>query len=454
LARLTERIPDLWRTTVFRLTLIYGAVFVVGVAALLGLIYLQTESVTIHRTDAQIDAGARFLEKSDAEHMPALINAVLARDPRGLNYYGLFSEEGVWITGNFRALPDTIKPDGPPVELDSDGAGGPREVRVRAYRLPWGEILAVGRDIGQFIALRDILLQALLLSGALVIVLGVAGGAALSLAPLRRLGELQAASQVIMRGDLGARLPRSKAHDELDMLAGIVNVMIGEIERLMGEVKGVGDGLAHDLRTPLTRLRALLYRVREQTPADDPHRPMIVQAVAETDALLNRFRALLRISEIERQRRRSGFADIALRPLIEDAAELYAPLAEERAIAMAVTASADPVIEADGELLFEALSNLIDNALKFTPAGGEVRLALTLAAEGPRIEVSDTGPGIPDAEREMVLQRFYRGAAAATTPGSGLGLSIVAAVARLHGYELRLLDARPGLTLRLDCWPH
>jgi signal transduction histidine kinase len=181
---------------------------------------------------------------------------------------------------------------------------------------------------------------------------------------------------------------------------------------------------------------------------------MIAQAVAETDALLNRFRALLRISEIERQRRRSGFADIALRPLIEDAEELYGPLAEERGVTIGVAAYADPVIEADGELLFEALSNLIDNALKFTPPGGEVRLTMALTPDGPRIEVSDTGPGIPEAEREMVLQRFYRGAETAATPGSGLGLSIVAAVARLHGYELLLLNSQPGLTVRLDCWPH
>jgi signal transduction histidine kinase len=450
LARLTDRVPALWRTTVFRLTVIYGAVFVLGVAVLTALIYVQTTDLTTRRMDRQIDAGLTFLQKSDAARLPAVIDAVVARDPHGLNAYGLFSDQGVWITGNVRTLPPELKPDGPARDV-YDGVHG---ARMRAVRLPWGEVLAVGRDMGQIIETRQILIGNLLLSGALVAILGVAGGAALSLAPLRRLRTLQSVSQEIMRGDLSARLPLSRAQDELDMLACTVNVMIGEIERLMTEVKGVGDGLAHDLRTPLTRLRALLYRVREETAEDDPHRPMIEQAVAETDTLLNRFRALLRISEIERQRRRSGFAAVALAPLLESVADLYAPLAEERAVEIVVAAQQDMEIEADGELLFEALSNLVDNALKFTPAGGQVRLSLTGAEGGPRLEVSDNGPGIAAAEREMVLQRFYRGAEAATTPGSGLGLSIVAAVARLHGYVLGLLGDEPGLTVRLDCWPH
>ena len=454
MARLTKRVPgrfpDLWRTTVFRLTVIYGAVFVVGVAALIGLIYVETTDVTMRRVDRQIDAGVQFLEKSDVAHLPHLIDATLASDVRGLNAYGLFSADGIWITGNITRLPPELQPDGKPLEL-YEGAHG---LRVRAVRLPWGEILMVGRDIGQIIDVRGILIGNLLISGALVAILGVAGGAALSLAPLQRLQALQAASQEVMRGDLGVRLPVSRMRDELDVLAGAVNLMIGEIERLMAEVKGVGDGLAHDLRTPLTRLRALLYRVKEETPENGPHRPMIEQAVAETDTLLNRFRALLRISEIERQRRRSGFADVALYPLLESVADLYAPLAEERDVEITLSPAHDAVVEADGELLFEALGNLIDNALKFTPPGGRVQLSLLETEDGPRIEVADDGPGIAEAERAMVLQRFYRGVDTAATPGSGLGLSIVAAVARLHGYDLQLMGGDPGLKVRLDCWPH
>ena len=430
--------------------MIYGAVFVAAVAALIGLIYVETTDVTTRRLDHQIEAGIAFLQKGDAAHLPGLIDTVLARDPRGLNAYGLFSGDGVWITGNFKTLSLVLKPDGPPRELEQNG----RWLRVRAVRLPWGEVLAVGRDMGQIIDTRTILFGNLLISGALVTILGIAGGAALSLAPLRRLQALQAASQEVMRGDLGARLPVSRTGDELDMLAGAVNVMIGEVERLMIEVKGVGDGLAHDLRTPLTRLRALLHRVEAETPPTDPHRPMIEQAMAETDTLLIRFRALLRISEIERQRRRSGFAAVDLAPFLEGVADLYAPLAEERGIAFGLAAPTVALIEADGELLFEALSNVIDNALKFTPAGGRVTVSLVATKDGPRIEVADTGPGIAQAERAMVLQRFYRGADTAGTSGSGLGLSIVAAVARLHGYDLKLLSGSPGLRVQLNCWPH
>lgn len=441
--------PGVWRTTVFRLTALYGAVFVVGVAALLALVYAQTAGVMTRSVDHLIDAGVASLETSDAEHLPTVISTSISRDFRGQNYFGLFSADGVWIGGNLHALPPDLRIDGRPIELQMQSG---QAVRARAVRLPWGEILMVGRDVGQLAALRGILLQAMLISGGLILVLGLACGVALSIAPLRRLRDLQSASQVIMAGDLGARLPTSGARDELDMLAGIVNVMIADIERLLMEAKSVGDGLAHDLRTPLTRLRALLYRVLEETAARDVHRPMIEQALAETDTLLTRFRALLRISEIERQQRRSGFRTVDLKPVLEAAADLYGPLAEEKGVSLLTNLEDVRPILADGELLFEAVSNLIDNAIKFTPKGGQVRLDLQQAAHGPQIHVSDTGPGIPEAERALALQRFYRGDAVGGAPGSGLGLSIVAAVARLHGFALVLSDGAPGLGVSLNCW--
>ncbi len=440
------QLPDLWRTTVFRLTLLYGAVFVVGAAALLALVYAQTAGLLSHNVDRAIDAGIADLQRADAEHLPQRIQAGVAGDVRRLNYYGLYSRDGVFITGNVPHLPPSALPDGPARDL---GGGSQPDIRARAVTLPWGEVLLVGRDISQLTGLRAILLQAMLISGSLVVVLGLVLGSALSVRPLRRLQALQSTSQRITHGDLSARLPVSGARDELDLLAGIVNGMIAEIERLLEDARSVGDTLAHDLRTPLTRLRALLYRVQEEAP--EASRPMVERALAETDSVLARFRALLRIAEIERQARRSGFRTVDLGALVRQAAELYEPLAEAAGVTLAMQVEAVPFIEADPELLFEALSNLIDNAIKFTPAGGRVGVHLRIAPEGPLVEVIDDGPGIAPEERDMVLNRFHRGANASAVPGSGLGLAIVAAVTRLHGFGLTIGDAEPGFKVTLTC---
>ena len=223
----------------------------------------------------------------------------------------------------------------------------PRELRQPGFqpgaravveRLPSGEILFVGFDAKVLSGVRTIILSALLWSGGLTMVLGLAVGAVLSLAPLRRIQAMQRASQPILDGELGARLPTSSRGDEIDMLAGIANGMMDEVERLLWAVKSVGDNVAHDLRTPLTRLRALLYRVREETGPSAAHADMIDQALAETDALLARFRALLRISEIDRRDRRAGFGSVRLQSLVEQIGELYEPLAEDSGLRLAVEA--------------------------------------------------------------------------------------------------------------------
>jgi signal transduction histidine kinase len=237
------------------------------------------------------------------------------------------------------------------------------------------------------------------------------------------------------------------------MLASLSNRMMDEVERLLWQVKSVGDHVAHDLRTPLNRLRALLYRTRQGHADDDPDAGPLDQALEETDMLLARFKAIQRIGEIDRRERRAGFGPVRLGELIEEIGAVYEPLAEDRRVGLRMRIEPVPGVLADRELLFEAVANLIGNAIKFTPPGGAIQLALTESTAGPAIEVTDNGPGVPADEREAVLQRFYRGRHSLGTPGSGLGLSIVAAIARLHDFRLRLGDAQPGLRVVLECWP-
>ncbi len=441
-----------WRTTTFQLTVAHGLVFAVAVMALLGLIYSRTAGYMQQQIDAIVLSEAHGLAQGGPDGLPDRIQAAVKGDERAIAYYALFSADGVWIAGNVRAMPKGMRPDGRPRALE--GAIFQPGARAVVVRLPWGEQLFVGHDAKVLSGLREIIVEALIVSGVVILILGLVAAAALSAQPLRRIESLRVASQAALRGDVGVRLPVSPRRDEIDMLANLANAMMDETERLLWEVKSVGDNIAHDLRTPLNRLRALLYRVSQETTLSEPDSAMIQQALAETDALLGRFRALLRIGEIERCDRRAGVKPVQLQDVLAHASELYEPLAEDRGVAFALELDPNtPMVEADADLLFEAVGNLIDNALKFTPRGGTVRLRLLNLEQGPRLEVADDGPGVDPQERDAVLNRFHRGRRTLNTPGSGLGLSIVAAVARLHQFTLTLRDAEPGLVVALDCWP-
>jgi signal transduction histidine kinase len=282
---------------------------------------------------------------------------------------------------------------------------------------------------------------------------GVAGGLALSVRQMRRLKAIRRVTQRIAQGDLAQRLPMG-GRDEVDMLAHLVNHMLAEVERLMNEVKGACDGIAHDLRTPLAHVRTLLAHAAERTETlDDAALSQLVErARIETDALLDRFRAMLRISEIGTLQRRGGFGEMQLETLVEEVGELYEPLAESRSIQLSVHVQPVDAIHGDRALLFEALSNLVDNAIKFTPEGGVVRMELRQTSAGPQVEIVDNGPGIAADERDAVLQRFYRGESTRHLSGSGLGLSIVSAVMRVHDFTMKIGNAQPGTRISIECW--
>jgi signal transduction histidine kinase len=440
------RLSEVWRTTTFRLTLLYGLLFALGIGALLAMVYLRTAVYLTQRVDRILDAEATAEMAVPRAALRQTLDDALILNGR-TSVFALFAADGTRITGNLRALPEGLTPAGRPVEAAATPEFG-ASARLLARRLPSGEVLVVGRDIDQLREIRRIIASALIWSGIFIIVVGLACGVALSLGPLRRLRELQNAGHDIASGDLKRRMPSSKHGDELDMFAGTVNYMLGEVERLMAEVKTSSDTIAHDLRTPLTRARAQLHRLGQATainPAD------IARVTAELDEVLERFIAIPRISEIETRARSAGFVTTDLSQILARAGDLYQPLAEEAGVQLSVRSDLPVLIEADPKLLFEAVSNLADNAIKFTPAGGRVLLRLEAGGEHPRIVVQDNGPGVPADERTAVLQRFYRSERHQLTPGSGLGLSIVAAIVRLHRFRLELQDSGPGLRVIIDC---
>ena len=443
------QIRALLRTTTFRLSALYGLIFALGLVALLGLVYLQSAVYLTGRVDGILATEAGALSLSPPSELEQRIEEALSLDGAKNNVFALFAPRGVRLAGNLAAIPSRLRPGGPPIEIDPTPSFA-APARLIARRLSSGEVLVVGRDVNQLQEMRGILASALIGSGVAVIAVGLAFGVALSVSPLRRLQVLQQACAEIAGGDLTRRLPTSRRHDELDVFAATVNYTMGEVERLMREVKAATDTIAHDLRTPLTRARTQLHRLEQSgaaTPLD------IARVTAELDTVLERFRALMRISELEASGRQAGFAPTDLARLTADVCDLYQPLAEANGVAFHCPEARAIVVAADPKLLFEAVSNLVDNAIKFTGEGGAVTLRLDDDAARPSIIVEDTGPGIPQPEKAAVLQRFYRGERDRMVPGSGLGLSIVAAIVRLHRFELELADADPGLRAVIVCRP-
>jgi signal transduction histidine kinase len=445
-----------WRSATSRLILVYGALFAAWGLILVGVIQWETTRYLNNVIDQIIVQRMHYLADTETARLPATVDAAGLIDPHGVMSVGLFDASGKVLAGNIRSYPATIIVDGVPRLLPGGiprpfRADGLVRARAVASRLPDGRVLVIAKDTSTLDGLGVIVWRALLWGISLTVIPGLLGGFLLRRGPARRIRALQQATDPIRQGDLTKRLPVGRRGDELDLLAGIVNTMLDEIERLMNEVKGVCDNIAHDLRTPLTRLRARLYRAQQQL-SGQPQATLLDACVTDVDGLLARFRALLRVSELEDRNRCACFAEVDLDQVLKQVHEFYAPLAEDRGQPFMLDMQALQPVRADAHLMFEALANLVGNAIKFTPSGGSIQLRAQMDKLGPRIDILDSGPGISADERDAVTRRFYRGDNSRTTPGSGLGLSIVSAIVRLHGFALEIGDGDAGARITLYCY--
>jgi signal transduction histidine kinase len=447
-----------WRATTSRLLLAYGVFFVIWGVVLLGLIYWETLHYLESRTDMQLKQQVGYLRSLDQDHMLVALNDYVILERTNYNAWGLFDAKGAWLDGGILQMPEGLKIDADSLRLPTEKViSGPFApptpmLSVIATHVQNGDVLVLAHTTRIAARVGNIILHALWWGFSFTLVPGLMGGLILNRAPRRRIRQIESATQSIMRGDLRQRLPVGRRGDELDRLAAIVNDMLDQIEQLMGEVKGVCDNIAHDLRTPLTRLRSQLYRVEQEMSEADPHASLIERCVSDVDEVLARFRALLRISELEDRRRREGFVAVDLGETLERVHELYAPLAEDQQLQFELQAEPGLIVQADPDLLFEAVGNLVGNAIKFTPVGGLVTLAVARTSPGQaHIEVADSGPGIPEEQRHAVWQRFYRGSTSRDASGHGLGLSIVAAIAKLHDFEMTIQGDGKGTRMGMEC---
>jgi signal transduction histidine kinase len=446
-----------WHSSTFRLITVYALIFSLCVMSLLGVIGWAVTGDMERETDVVMEWQFIYFDSMPHTALADAIHRRLEHEHMHTNYYGLFSASGQYIAGDVLSLPKDLPRDRRGVTLSHTlqilGGEESPVVRAMAEQRSDGETLVLARDLTHILRIRETIINALIGGGVLCLVAGVVGGLALSVRQMRRLKAIRRVTQHIAQGDLGQRLPIG-GRDEIDMLAHLVNHMLEEVERLMNEVKGACDGIAHDLRTPLAHVRTLLVHVAEraETVNDVALSTLVERARTDTDALLDRFRAMLRISEIGTLQRRGGFGEVELKALVDEVGELYEPLGDMRSIRFVVESESVQAIHGDRALLFEAFSNLLDNAFKFAPDGGTVRMTLRQTPGGPLVEIADNGPGIPPEEREAVLQRFYRGEHTRHLAGSGLGLSIVSAVFRVHDFTMHIGNNEPGTRISVECW--
>jgi signal transduction histidine kinase len=446
------RLIDLPRTTSFRLALLFVAIFGAASLTLFGFLYWQTSAYLL----AGVDHWLAREQLRMAELEPGAIARNLDRhfldDPELERPFALFDVAGHRLSGSPIALPSAAVPLDRPFDFSAQGNGHVVRYRALAQRLRSGDLLLIAQDMRDQREFIEALVAAVLGGGIVTAGLGLMGAGLVGAGAIRRIDAVTLAIQRIVAGDLSGRLPSRGTSDDLDRLVHVVNGMLGEIERLMHEVKSVCDNIAHDLRTPLTRLLAGLERAARRANSAEEYAAAVEEAIVEIKAVLRTFNAMLRISELEDGARRAGFTSVNLAQAAADAAEFYEPLAEAKRVNLSVACDAPAATNMHGDpnLLFEAIANLLDNAIKFTLADGHVRVQTFNRENRIGITVADSGPGIPTAEREAVLRRFYRAETSRHAPGSGLGLPLVAAIAHLHGMDLIIADVEQGCHITLS----
>lgn len=441
------------RTTGFRLGLSMAAVLVVVVLVLSGFVFWYVAADLRAPVEMATRAELRSLVDVRAGTLDTEIERHLAHDPRHVKTIGLFSSSRQLLAGNVVEWPERVAPGQEfnfTQVIRADGHET-QNALVAIHRFPDGRSLLVGRSIDAFLELRAKGARGLLIGLSPAVLLCVIGGVILGLRTQKRLTELRRAARRIIAGHLVDRLPTRSSGDDLDQLAEIVNTMLDEIAKLVNDIRGIGEDIAHDLRTPLTRVRARLERARDHAETREELADSVDKAIAGIDQTLAIVTALLRIAEIEHDRRSAGFAPVNLAEIVHAVVELYEPIADDKGLRLSASVDAPAIVHGDKDLLMDAVANLVDNAVKFTSGPGAIVVALKTGPGGPAISVRDSGPGIAEAERENVLRRFYRSDKSRHSPGIGLGLNLVAAIAHQHGFDLSIGDAQPGCIVTLTC---
>ena len=440
----------LLRTSTFQLALLYAGLFTVSVLVLFAFLYWTTIGSLNRQINATIEAEiAGLAEQYERQGLRGLVDVVAERasgdSGRGAVY--LFADGNLRpLAGNLEGWPAGVTARGGWLQFARPTEDGVVPVRALVLGVDRNLLLLVGREIRELVQLNRTFERALLLGVAIGLVLALGGGLLMSISAQRRVSAINRTARRIIGGDLRQRVPVTGARDEYDELAVNINDMLNQIESLLTGIRHVGDSIAHDLKTPLTRLRNMLERL---AVAESGDRKALAQCVQESDRLLATFNALMRISRIESGAYRAAFTEFDLSETVRDVCDLYQAPAEESEVALDCLSENPVRLFGDRELLAQALTNLLDNAIKYTPAGGRVEVATYRDGDDCRLVVSDSGPGVPEDQLGNLHRRFVRLDDARSRPGNGLGLALVHAVAEQHRGSLALRNRNPGLEVSL-----
>jgi signal transduction histidine kinase len=444
----------LFRSAGFRFGLVYAILLTISAAALATFLWWFTAGLLDRQTASAIRADAQgLIERFDEGGIEGLVGTIedrLAANVDDDAIYLLVDSNMNRIAGNLDTWPAIVDKPGEWRQFQVRRAGARSLALVYRYELPDNYHLLVGRDVQVRVQLGNLLTDALIWAVAIVLAMATAGAIIVRSLFRRTVANVSATAAAIAGGDFAQRVKVSGRGDEFDQLAEVINDMLDRIGRLMDGVRQVSNAIAHDLRTPITRARARLEEAARNAESSADLHAAIDRATIDLDGIVAVFQALLRIAEIEAGSRRASFRRVDTVTILEGVADLYGPVAEEKGVTLSVSYPQRLEINGDPALIQQAVANLIDNAVKFSPPGGTVRLSASVEGRRIRIVVTDRGPGIPEEDRKRATDRFYRGDSARGTPGSGLGLALVQAVAYLHGGVLRLEDAGPGLRAVLE----
>jgi len=448
------RHAHIMRSNTFQWALAVAGMFAVFIIVLFGFIYWQTDQYLITRTDRMIAGQVDAIMALSGQRQLDAIDEHLKQDSRGVQYAGLFGADGRRIAGNLEQVPPGLTMNGSvqgvSIVRTVPAGRDTRVIRAIARRMPNGDALIIGREVDETREISHVVGQALALGLLPALCLCVLAGAWLSLRAQQRVAEVNQRVQRIIAGDLRERLPHRDVEEPFSKLAAIVNGMLDEMETMIHALAGVGNDIAHDLRTPLTRARLALERGRTNATTLEQLQAVADKAIGNIDQSLGIITALLRLAEIENSRRSAAFGSVPLHDMLREVCDVYEPIAENKNVGLRVEVGDHVNVLGDRDLLFEAVANLVDNAIKFTPEGGRVGIELIHGDDETIVRVTDTGCGISEQEREAVLRRFYRSEKTRNTPGVGLGLNLVAAIAKLHGFRLAIYPG-PGGRVEIIC---
>ena len=449
LTEAASQLSSFLRTTTVRLAALYSLGLGLACLLMFSFIYWQATAIETRRVDHILTRDALLMAAWPMAEIRQSVEERVTADFHRVVYASLFEPGGQLIVGNLHEYPQRLVANGQGQSITLSGCLAP--ARVVGRRLPDGATLVIGRNVDNLQDIEGVVMRALELGVIPAMLIALIGGAELGRRAQRRVRAISSATEQIGQGELRARLPLRGSGDEFDHLVGSINRMLDDVGRMFDQVKSTGENIAHDLRTPLTQIRTRLERACETAETYEELRELVDLAVERLDQSLQSMSALLRISQIEAHHRQARFAPLDLRPIVAAVADLYRPVAEEHGVAFTQSSAVVPLVRGDGDLLMEAIANLVDNAVKYTPAGGHVRLAVAWRERGPVILVEDDGIGIAPDDKAAIMSRHFRGGRTLSIKGHGLGLALVDAVVRLHGFSLSVTDNHPGSTFTIAC---